>query len=69
MISLYLISSSARWRSVLDFRKEDKKIINQIYWNGKDCGQIGNRMSDNDEKLPCLHYVTKKLKNLYHYKL
>ena len=35
-------------------------IISQIYWNGKNCGQIGDRMSDNDEKLPCLHQVTKK---------
>ena len=26
-----------------------------ICWNGRDCGQIGDRMSDNDEKLPCLH--------------
>ena len=27
-------------------------INNQIYRDGKDCGQIGDRMSDNDEKLP-----------------
>ena len=27
-------------------------IIIQSYQNGKDCGQIGERMSDNDEKLP-----------------
>ena len=27
-------------------------IISNIYWNVKDCGQIGDRMSDNDEKLP-----------------
>ena len=30
-------------------------IISQICRNGKDCSQIGDRMSDNDEKLPCLH--------------
>ena len=32
-------------------------IISQIYWDGKDCGQIGYRMSDNDGKLPCLDEV------------
>ena len=26
-------------------------IINQIYRNGKDCGQIGDRMSDKDRPL------------------
>ena len=26
-----------------------------IYGNGKDCGQIGARMSDNNEKLQYLH--------------
>ena len=35
-------------------------IISQICQNSKDCGHIGNRMSDNDEKLPYLHWVTKK---------
>ena len=33
-------------------------IISQIFWNGKDCGQIGDRMFDNYEKLPYLHLVT-----------
>ena len=36
-------------------RREDKKIITQIYWNPKDCGQDGDRMSNNNENLPCLH--------------
>ena len=40
---------------VLVFRREDKMIVSQICRNGKDCGQIDNRMSDNNEKLPCLH--------------
>ena len=35
-------------------------IISRIYRDGKDCGQIGDRMSDNKEKLPFLHQVTKK---------
>ena len=34
---------------------EYKMIISHIYRDGKDCGQIGDRMSDNDEKLTCLH--------------
>ena len=25
-------------------------ILSQIYWNGKDCGQIGDRMSDNEKE-------------------
>ena len=29
------------------------------YWDGKDCGQIGDKMSDIEEKLQCLHFVTK----------
>ena len=32
----------------LVFRREDKKIISQIYQDGKVCGQFGDRMSDND---------------------
>ena len=30
-------------------------IISQMYLDGKDCGQIGDRMSDNDETFPYLH--------------
>ena len=25
-------------------------MYNQIFWDGKDCGQIGDRMSDNEKK-------------------
>ena len=40
---------------VLVFRGEDKKTISQIYGDGKNCGQISDRMSGNDKKLPCLN--------------
>ena len=37
------------------FRRVVKKIIIQIYQNDKDCGQFGERMSDNDES--CHIYI------------
>ena len=36
-------------------RREDKKIISQFCRFGKDCDQNGDRMSENDEKLPYWH--------------
>ena len=35
------------------FQKGRKKIISQFCWIGKDCDQNGDRMSKNDENLPC----------------
>ena len=43
----------------LVFQREDKKIISQFCWIGKDFGQNGDRLSKNEEKLPYLHLVTK----------
>ena len=47
----------------MDIKKKKKKlkIISQLCRIGKDCDQNSDRMSENDEKLPYLHQVTKSI--------
>ena len=52
-------------KDLFRFQFEDKKksLVKFVIFS-KDCGQNGDRMSKNDEKLPYLHEVTKKYETL-----